>query len=156
VWARSRAFLGPIFICTAVATGAAANRLVLAATGAKVNHPTRRALGTVETIAMGAELALSTVNEKRLGDLAKGLEHGRPGVLFRFAKVAVGAGLAVRLARGRGGPLPQHAASALFLSAGLAFRLAWVGAGRTSATDDAAVAQASRNRVRPRNEFANP
>src|SRR5204863_8830383 len=33
VWNRSRLFLPPIFVCTATATGAAANRLALAATG---------------------------------------------------------------------------------------------------------------------------
>ena len=57
VWGRSRLFLGPIFVCTATATGAAANRLVLVATGMPVGHPTRNALGTIETLAMGGELA---------------------------------------------------------------------------------------------------
>ena len=33
VWARSRLFLGPIFVSTAAATGAAATRLALVATG---------------------------------------------------------------------------------------------------------------------------
>ena len=39
VWARSRAFLPAIFICTAAATGAAANRLALAATGRPAGRP---------------------------------------------------------------------------------------------------------------------
>ena len=41
LWARSRLFLGPIFVSTATATGAAARRLVLVAAGAKPGHPTR-------------------------------------------------------------------------------------------------------------------
>jgi hypothetical protein len=42
----------------------------------------------------------------------------------------------------------QHVASLLFLLAGLAFRYAWVGAGRASAADDAAVARAARTPAR--------
>jgi formate-dependent nitrite reductase membrane component NrfD len=144
VWARSRLFLPPIFVCTAAATGAAANRLVLAATGTPVGHPSRTALGTVETAAMATELALSTFNERRLGRLGDALEQGRPGALFKFAKWAVRAGLALRFARARGGPWTHHVASVLYLAGGLAFRFAWVGAGRASATDDEVVARMAR------------
>jgi hypothetical protein len=38
----------------------------------------------------------------------------------------------------------HHLASVLYLLAGLAFRFAWVGAGRTSAQDHEAVAAAAR------------
>jgi hypothetical protein len=145
VWARSRLFLGPIFVCTAAATGAAACRLALVATGLPVGHPTRNALGTVETAAMTSELVLSIVNERRLGPLASGLEEGRPGTLFKLAKWGVRAGLALRFARGRG-PWVHHCASALYLAAGLAFRYAWVGAGRRSAQEDEVVAQMARER----------
>jgi hypothetical protein len=144
VWARSRLFLPPIFVCTATATGAAATRLALAATGLPPGHPTRVALGTVETAAMGMELGLSSFNERRLGGLGHALEEGRPGTLFKLAKWGVRAGLALRVARGRGGPWVHHLASVLYILSGLAFRFAWVGAGRTSATDDRAVARAAR------------
>jgi hypothetical protein len=144
VWGRSRVFLPPIFICTAAAGGAAANRLMLAATGTPAGHPTRDALGMVETAAMAAELVLSTVNERRLGRLADALEEGRPGAVYRVAKWAVRGGLALRVARGRGGPWVHHLASVLYLLAGLAFRFAWVGAGRTSAQDHEAVALTAR------------
>jgi hypothetical protein len=146
LWARSRLFLGPIFVSTATATGAAACRLALVATGLPVGHPTRRALGTVETAAMGAELALSIINERQLGPLASGLSQGRPGKLFKFAKWAVRVGLSLRLARGRG-PWVHHVASALYLAAGLAFRYAWVGAGRQSARHDEVVAKMARDRA---------
>jgi hypothetical protein len=148
VWARSRGLLGPIFIATGTATGAAANRLVLAGLGLPVGHPTRNALGNVETLAMGAELAMSSFNEKRLGRLARSLEEGRPGQLFQAAKWLVRAGLALRLARSRGGPWVHHLASVLYLLAGLAFRFAWVGVGRTSALDHEAVARMHRTTQR--------
>ena len=148
VWARSREFLGPIFIATATAKGAAVNRLVLAATGLPTGHPTRNALGTIETLAMGAELAMSSYNEKRLGRLARSLQEGRPGKLFQAAKWMARVGISLRLARSRGGPWVHHLASVLFLLAGLAFRFAWVGAGRTSALDHEAVARMARTQRR--------
>ena len=144
VWGRSRLFLGPIFVSTAAATGAAATRLALVATGLPVGHPTRRALGTVETGAMAAELLLSTANERHLGPLRSGLDRGRPGTLFKAAKWSVRAGLGLRLARKPLGPWAHHVASVLYLAAGLMFRFAWVGAGRLSARDDRAVAEMHR------------
>jgi hypothetical protein len=145
VWARSRLFLGPIFISTATATGAAACRLALVATGLPEGHPTRRALGNVETGAMAAELLLSIANERKLGPLAGGLSKGRPGTLFKAAKWAVRTGLALRLVRKPLGPGAHHAASVLYLAAGLMFRYAWVGAGPRSARDDREVAQMARD-----------
>jgi hypothetical protein len=144
VWARSRLFLPPIFVCTAAATGAAANRLVLAATGTPVGDPSRNALGTVETGAMATELFLSTLNEHRLGRFGEALDSGRANRLFELAKWSVRAGLALRFARKRGGPWTHHVASVLYLLGGLSFRFAWVAAGLNSAQDDAAVARMAR------------
>ena len=138
LWARSRLFLGPIFVATATATGAATCRLVLTATGA--DRATFDALGRVEVGAMAAELGLSSFNHHRLGPLAAGLAAGRPGRLFTGAKWAVRAGIALRLAR-RADPVP----SLLFLAAGAAFRYAWVGAGKLSAADDENVAAMARS-----------
>ena len=149
VWARSRSFLGPIFVCTAAATGASATRLVLVAAGLPRDHPTRRALEHVESVAMVAESALAQVNEHRLGRLATGLHQGRPGRLFRAAHALVYAGLATRAVRGPLRPAAEparHLGSACFLAAGLCFRYAWVGAGPPSARDDEAVALMARAR----------
>ena len=143
LWARSRLFLGPIFVSTATATGAAACRLVLVASGLPPGHRTRTALGTVETGAIVVELLLSSINERRLGALAEPLERGRAGVLFRAAKWGVRAGVSLRLLR-RHGVGVHHAASAIYLLAGLAFRYAWVEAGKASARDDEAVAKVAR------------
>ena len=144
VWARSRLFLGPIFVATATATGAAASRLALVATGVREGHPTRIALGRVETGAIATELVLSEINQRRLGLLGDALDQGAAGRLFKGAKWAVRAGLALRLLRGRLGPPSHHLASGLYLGAGLAFRYAWVAAGRSSGRDDRAVAETAR------------
>jgi hypothetical protein len=145
VWARSRLFLGPIFIATATATGAAATRLVLVATGLPAGHPTREALGRVEAGAMAAELVLSEINEHRLGRLADALRDGSPGRLFGAARWLARTGLALGVARRR--PAAQHAASACYLLAGLCFRYAWVTAGPGSARDDEGVARMARARA---------
>ena len=135
LWSRSRLFLGPIFVSTAVATGAAVVRFAI---GSSAEPSTKDALARIETGAIGAELALSVVNERRLGDLAQPLRESR---LFKTAKWCVRAGLALRLARGE---RSRQAAGALFLAGGLAFRFAWVEAGRRAAEDDEAVARAAR------------
>ena len=125
VWARSRLFLGPDLRVH----GGRHRRRRLPAHAGRARHAGRttrraRALGRVETGAMAAELVLSVVNERRLGPLAAGLEVGRPGTLFKAAKWAVRAGLALQ-ARPPARPA-QHPASALYLAAGLLFRYAWV------------------------------
>jgi formate-dependent nitrite reductase membrane component NrfD len=154
VWARSRAVLGPVFVSTAVATGAAATRIALERSGVGPGHPTLAALGRVETAAIASELALSALNERRLGPIAAPMRAGRAGLLFRAAKAAVIGGLALRAAsgiarsRGHAGPLSgvaHRAASAAYLGGGLAFRYGWIEAGRASARDDHGVAQAARS-----------
>ena len=80
LWARSRVLLAPIFVCTATASGAAANRLF------QRRGPAREALGQIELIAMGSKLVLSALNDRHIGDLvraaaraphAQGLQLGR-------------------------------------------------------------------------------
>ncbi len=109
VWARSRVFLPPIFVATAAATGAAANRLVLSATGLPSGHPTRTALGRVETGAMAAELLLSSGNEKRPGSAAwrEPLDQGRPGQVVGARRPGATPGAQAR--RRSGAPSRQRA-----------------------------------------------
>ena len=146
VWARSRMILAPAFVATATATGAAAPRLTLVARGLPEGHPTRKALGTLETASMLTELSLSALGERRLGDAANALRRGRPGVYFRTAKTLVWLGLSLRLVARRTGPREHDLASLIYLAAGLAFRYAWVTAGKASAADDEAVAAMGRGR----------
>jgi DMSO reductase anchor subunit len=143
-WNRSRGFLGPLFICTAAASGAAATRLAVSATGAPRDHPTRDGLAALESVAMAAELALSLVNERRLGIARRALEEGRPGRLLPLARALTVAGLALRGAARRGPRPLDQAPSVAFLAAALAYRLGWVAAGRTSALDHEAVAALAR------------
>ena len=145
LWARSRLFLGPIFVTTATATGAAACRLVLVAAGRKPGDPTREAVGHVETAAMGTELLLSLINERRLGPLAHGLDEGRPGTVYKAAKWSARIGLTLRLAVRRRGSPAHHAASGLYMLAALLFRYAWVGAGKRNAHEDRVVAEMARS-----------
>lgn len=147
LWARSRLTLGPIFVSTATLTGASAVRLVLVLTGMPPGHPTREALGRVESGAMATELVLSEINHHHLGRLAEALEHGAGARWYQTAKWLARGGLALRLLGRRGGGAPHHLASAVFLGAALCFRFAWVFAGRTSARDDEAVARMARARA---------
>jgi len=149
-WNRSRAFVAPIFVCTATASGAAATRLALAATGApRRSAPTRAALAALETAAMSGELVLSALNDRRLGIAGRALESGRPGRYLKTARGLTAAGLAGRalraLAPRRGPAGADHVPSALFLAAAMLYRLGWVSAGRPSALDHDAVAALARS-----------
>jgi formate-dependent nitrite reductase membrane component NrfD len=147
-WARSRLVLGPVFICTAAASGAAATRLALVAGGMPDEHPTQRALGNVETASILAEFALSSLNRRHLGELGSVMHEGRSGLLFRVAETAVGAGLATRLTARMGGRGMRDLASLLFLGGALTFRFAWVQGGKASAerhADAAAMGRGTRS-----------
>jgi Polysulphide reductase, NrfD len=147
LWARSRLLLAPIFVATATATGAAATRLTLVARGLPAEHPTRHALGRLEAAAMLVELVLSTLNERRLGQAGQPLREGRSGRIFAGAKRSVQTGLALQAVTPLVGPRAQDAASLCYLVGGLAFRYAWVEAGKASARDHEAVARMARRRV---------
>jgi formate-dependent nitrite reductase membrane component NrfD len=156
VWARARLLLGPVFISTATATGAAATRLALVARGLPEGHPTRIALGTIETASMLTELSLSHFGERSMGEPAEALRSGRPGTLFRTAKLLVTAGLSLRLIRRRAGPREHDVASVLYLAGGLAFRYAWVYAGRGSAQHHQAVAATARGGEKLSDQLESP
>ncbi len=130
LWARSRVLLAPIFVCTATASGAAANRLF------QRRGPAREALGQIELIAMGSKLVLSALNDRHIGDLSKPLHEHR---MHKVSNWAARFSIALRLLR-RGGDLP----SVLCLVSALTTRLAWVEAGKHSAHDDEAVARMAR------------
>ncbi|MCW2954581.1 MAG: hypothetical protein JWQ48_3751 [Conexibacter sp.] len=156
LWARSRLLLGPIFVATATATGAAATRLTLVAVGLPHRHPTRRALGQLETGAMLVELGLSMLNERRLHHAGDAMTEGRPGQLFTIGRTAVTTGLALRLMRRPLGPAAHHVGSGLYLAGGLAFRYAWVEAGKASARDDMDVARMARGTLTVEDQLGAP
>jgi formate-dependent nitrite reductase membrane component NrfD len=146
LWARSRAVLAPTFICTATASGAAATRLALVARGMADSHPTQRALGHVETASILAEVALSQAHNRKLGSIGDVMHRGRAGLLFRAAETSVIAGVSVRLAGRWATPVVRDVASGLILAGALAFRYAWVQAGKASAVDHASVVAMARGR----------
>ena len=148
LWARSRMMLAPIFVATATATGAAMTRLVLVASGLPRRHPSRRALSWIETASILSELAMSQVNERRLGTASAALSSGRAGRANRIAKALVASGLAARLASGKRGAQLHDLASVLYLVGGLGFRYAWVEGGRASAHHHEAAAALGRGRKR--------
>lgn len=131
LWARSRTLLAPIFITTALASGAGANRLF------QRHGPARDALGHIELIAMGSKLVLSAINDRSLGELAEPLEEHR---IYKVSNWAARIAVALRLLR-RGGDLP----SVLVMLSALCTRIAWVEAGVHQAKhDDTAVAKMAR------------
>ncbi len=148
LWARSRTFLGPIFVATATATGAAATRLSLSAAGRPEDDPSHVALSRLETGAIVTELALSTANELRLSRSGDINPRGAPRALFHAAEASVLAGLALPLLvrRPDARRLVQNLSSLLYLTGGLGFRVAWVQAGKASALDDETVAATARTR----------
>ena len=145
VWARSRAFLGPIFVSTSAMTGAAATRLALGARHGRHDARTDRALQAIEHLSLVAHVALSSTNRRRLGVAGEALDSGGHGVALRGAERALLAGvlakIAVRLLRRPAArDLVDTAASATYLAAGLAVRMAWIEAGKASAKDDVSAA----------------
>ena len=147
VWARSRIFLGPIFVATATATGAAATRLTLAAGGQPEDHPTQVALARLGTAAI-ADRARALLRQ-RAPPRARGRRalRRRGGAADAHGRGLVVTGLALSLlGRRRDTARGRHATGALYLAGGLAFRIAWVEAGKASARDDEAVALTARDR----------
>ena len=151
VWSRSRALLGPIFVATATATGAAATRLALVARGLPDHHPTGTALAhDRDRRDADASCRSPSLNERRLGDAAEALRRGRPGILYRAAKGPVVLGLSRAGARPPRGGAPTTSRACSTSPRGSTFRFAWVFAGRASAGDDAVVAAGARRPARPR------
>ena len=149
VWARSRAFLGPMFASSAAMTGAAATRLALLTRGGANDARTDGALQTIEHLSLVAHVALTSANRRQLGITGEALDSGRHGLVLRSAEralfAAVLAKLTVRALRGRRArDLVDTTASATYLAAALAVRIGWIEAGTASARDDAAAAAQGR------------
>ena len=150
VWARSRLFLGPIFIAhrrrrpARPPTGSCSPP-----PGLPVGHPTRNALGHDRDAGDGRRAG--DVELQRAPPRAAGATRSRRAARARSSRppsgwCAPGLGAALRaLARRARGSTTSPACSTC--SPGLAFRFAWVGAGRTSAQDHEAVARMHASRA---------
>ena len=149
VWARSRAFLGPVFVSTSAMTGAAATRLALLARRGTTETGTDRALQAIEQLALVAHVGLNAANRRQLGVAGEALDSGRHGLVLRSAERALLAGVlakvTARVLRKRAArELVDAAASATYLAAGLAVRMAWIDAGKASADHDESAAALGR------------
>jgi len=156
LWAAGGVFLGPLFLATGLASGAAA--LVLMALGWGKRGPeadtAREQLETVEAISAAAQLALVAAREAVVPPrINKPLRRGRWGLIYRLGAVGGGMAtpLALRAAMRIGGPRVRVAAtaitataSALTLAGAVAERFAITEAGKQSADDPLAYQEFSR------------
>ena len=126
----ARLFLGPIFVTTATATGAATCRLTLVARGLPAGHPTRHALGASRPPRWRPSCCCRSSTSAGLGPLASGLTTGRRGDCSRPPSGPCGAGWRCGSPGGAAGRPPSTSRAALYLAAGLLFRYAWVKAGQ--------------------------
>lgn len=146
LWFAGGLLLGPLFLATAVASGASLLALLALRRGQREEgEEEERARAEVEqvaTIATAAQLGLTLAREVAIPkSISKPLQSGTWGVVYRVS--AVGAGilgpLALRLpaqVRGRGvGRAISATASTLALVGALAERIALVEAGKASADD---------------------
>jgi formate-dependent nitrite reductase membrane component NrfD len=142
LWAAAGLLLGPLFLATAVASGASALALLAAIRGSADDDLTREQVEQVATVASAAQLGLSLARETMVPQkIARPLRGGTWGTVYRFS--AVGAGmlgpLALRLpAQVRGhrvGRAISATASTFSLVGALSERFALVEAGKASAED---------------------
>ena len=161
LWAAAGILLGPLFLATAVASGAAALALLAGLrwgspdTGEDVDDEEARA--EVETLAtlstatqLGLELAREAMTPRAIG---QPLRHGKWATIYRVG--AVGGGmltpLALRLpAQVRGKPVGRAisiTAATLTLAGALAERFAIVEAGKQSADDPQAYQEYTSGRI---------
>ncbi|MFI5273718.1 MAG: NrfD/PsrC family molybdoenzyme membrane anchor subunit [Ktedonobacterales bacterium] len=141
LWAAAGVLLGPLFLATSVASGAAALTL-LSLFGGRRGAAARGELEAVETAAALAQLGLVAARDALVPPrIAAPLRRGAWGGVFRFGAVAagmagpVGLRLAARLAGKRGSGAIAAAGATLTLAGALAERFALVEAGKISADD---------------------
>jgi len=141
VWAAAGILLGPLFLATGVASGAAA--LILLGAFSRGESPRARAeVEAVETVATAIQIAVVASREALVPvRINEPLRSGAWGSLYRFG--AVGGGMfgplalrmAVRLSGRRTGAVMSATASTLTLLGALAERYAITEAGKRSADD---------------------
>jgi len=153
LWAAGGIFLGPLFLATGLASGAAA--LTLMALGWGKRGPeadaARQQIETVEAISAVAQLTLVAAREAVVPPrINQPLRRGRWGLLYRGG--AVGGGMAaplllrfvIRLSGRRVGGAIAAIAATLTLLGALAERFAITEAGKQSADDPLAYQELSR------------
>lgn len=144
LWAAGGVLLGPLFLATALASGAAALTLIALAFGERdpENEHVRESVEAVESIGAVTQLALVTARDAMVTRrINQPLRSGLWGMVFRAGAVSGGmaAPLGLRIAARFMGPRAARTLSAiaatLTLVGALAERFAIVEAGKISAHD---------------------
>jgi len=150
LWAAGGILMGPLFLATAFASGAAALALLGSTFGSK-RGGAQRQVETIETVGLAAQLGLMTAYELMLPhQIRKPLHTGLWGYLYRFGALGCGtiAPLALRLAtRWTGRQINEvlsTTASLLAFTGSLVERFALVEAGKLSAEDPIAYQELTR------------
>ena len=141
LWAAAGLLLGPLFLCTALASGGAALTL-LGALSRSRSVQARREIATVESTAAVAQLGLALAREVLVPpEIARPLRRGVWGPVWRLGAVGGGMStplalrLAMRLSGRRIGPALDATLAALTLAGALTERFALIEAGKLSADD---------------------
>jgi len=141
LWARNALLLGPLFLCSALSSAAAA--LALLVRGAGPAAQARHALARVEQAALAGEVVLLEAVQRRSGTLVgRPLRDGWEGRAYRGARAATALALTlhalVRFLPRRWRTPVTGLASLLALAGTFLLRSAMVFGGRRSADDPAA------------------
>ncbi|MEO7000342.1 MAG: NrfD/PsrC family molybdoenzyme membrane anchor subunit [Ktedonobacterales bacterium] len=153
LWAAGGVLLGPLFLATALASGAAALTLMALGWGkrGKAADAARAQLETVEEISALAQLGIVAAREVVVpARINKPLRHGLWGRVYQFG--AIGGGMAtplllrliIRLSGRRVGGVISAIAPTLALLGALAERFAITEAGKQSADDPLAYQELTR------------
>ncbi len=141
LWAAAGLLLGPLFLCTALASGGAALTL-LGALSRSGSAQARREIAAVESTAAVAQLGLALAREMLVSpEIARPLRRGVWGPVWRLGAVGGGMStplalrLAMRLSGRRIGPALDATLAALTLAGALTERFALIEAGKLSADD---------------------
>ena len=150
LWAAAGILLGPLFLATAIASGAAALTLIGLARR-DGSEAARREIEAVETAAAVAQMSVIVAREALIPPrIQEPLRHGLWGRVWQFG--ALGGGvvgplalrLAVKVSGRRAGAAISATASTLTLVGALAERFALTEAGKVSADDPLAYQELTR------------
>ena len=131
VWSRSH-FLGPLFACSSMSSGAAA--LTLLNYGSK-DHGLHRALGTFEDVATVAEATAMGLYLGTAKRAARPLWKGKQSVLFTLGAIGLGIIAPAILRRSRNKVVRDAVAPLLTIAGSLALKWSVTYAGQESALD---------------------
>ena len=141
LWAAAGILLGPLFLATAIASGAAALTLIGLFHGSRTEEA-RRQVEAVETAATVAQFGLLAAREALVPPrINKPLRRGFWGIVWQVGAVGGGVAsplairLAVKLSGRRTGETIAAVSSALSLMGALAERMALTEAGKLSSED---------------------